>query len=167
MLLMQVFTVEDAAKSDIAAVMEIAELCGLSHWSKRDLTEEIEMEKAIFLRLMDKNGSCVGFVLGRVVPGAVRDWDADLYNIGVIPHERRKGGGELLLAEFVRRSHKLGAKNVWLDVRASNASAIDFYSKFGFVNEGRRKNFYRTPTEDALLMSLKIAARHRQPLKDT
>ncbi|MBX3243976.1 MAG: ribosomal protein S18-alanine N-acetyltransferase [Acidobacteria bacterium] len=153
---MHVFTVQEATKSDIPSVIEIADVCDLSRWSKQDLIAEIKLEKSIFLRLLDEKMSCIGFILGRVVPGAIWDWDADLYNIGVLPHARRKGGGELLMAEFLNRSRKMGAKSVWLDVRESNTSAIAFYSKFGFISEGIRKNFYRDPTENALLMNLKI-----------
>lgn len=153
---MQVFTVAEATEKDISAVMDIAEACGLSYWSERDLKEEIALEKSIFLRLLDNTGSCVGFILGRVVPGVINDRDADLYNIGVMPDERKKGGGELLLNAFLHQASELGAKSIWLDVRISNNTAIDFYIKFGFTNEGKRKTFYHDPVEDALLMNLKI-----------
>ena len=38
-------------------------------------------------------------------------------------------------------------------VRAGNAPAIALYEKLGFTPVGRRKDFYRDPVEDALLMT--------------
>jgi ribosomal-protein-alanine N-acetyltransferase len=46
-----------------------------------------------------------------------------------------------------------GARRAFLEVRESNAGARAFYSKMGFVEAGRRKNYYREPAEDALLLS--------------
>ena len=40
-----------------------------------------------------------------------------------------------------------------LEVRESNVHAIEMYEKFGYTVLGRRKNFYRCPVEDALLMT--------------
>ena len=39
-----------------------------------------------------------------------------------------------------------------LEVRASNVPAISLYEKLGFAEVGRRKNYYRNPREDALIM---------------
>ena len=39
-----------------------------------------------------------------------------------------------------------------LEVRASNVPAISLYEKLGFYEVGRRKNYYRNPREDALIM---------------
>ena len=41
-----------------------------------------------------------------------------------------------------------------LEVRASNAPAIALYEKHGFAAVGRRKNYYESPKEDAVLMTL-------------
>ena len=40
-----------------------------------------------------------------------------------------------------------------LEVRASNREAITLYEKTGFAEEGRRKEFYNAPKEDALIMT--------------
>lgn len=39
-----------------------------------------------------------------------------------------------------------------LEVRASNEPAVSVYRKLGFEEVGRRKNYYRNPKEDALIM---------------
>ena len=45
---------------------------------------------------------------------------------------------------------------VSLEVRVSNGDAIALYEKAGFKEEGRRKNFYRNPREDALIMKKRV-----------
>ena len=40
-----------------------------------------------------------------------------------------------------------------LEVRKSNEPAIALYKSFGFEQNGLRKNYYKNPTEDALIMT--------------
>ena len=50
---------------------------------------------------------------------------------------------------------KKGARQFFLEVRESNLSAISLYKSFGFIGIGKRKNYYSSPKENAILMSLK------------
>ena len=50
-------------------------------------------------------------------------------------------------------ARRQGAEFLSLEVRPSNLAAVGLYTKLGFVQEGRRRNFYRDPTEDALLLT--------------
>ena len=45
---------------------------------------------------------------------------------------------------------------VSLEVRESNQNAINLYDKLGFKKEGLRKNFYRMPTENAIIMTRRL-----------
>ena len=45
-----------------------------------------------------------------------------------------------------------GSHCLTLEVRASNGPAIALYEKLGFSEIGRRKNYYRNPREDALIL---------------
>ena len=50
---------------------------------------------------------------------------------------------------------KQGVSRLLLEVRAGNAAAIGLYRKYGFIETGRRKNYYPLPEggyEDAILM---------------
>lgn len=153
---MVIFTVENLTKNDIPAVMSIAEQANLSRWSEKDLREELLLAESIAFKLSDASTECLGFVIGRIVPGFIRDLDAELYNIGIVDSARRKGGGSRLLERFITECGLKGAHNIWLDVRASNHPALSFYYKFGFYADGARKNFYSEPTEDAVLMRLEL-----------
>ena len=46
---------------------------------------------------------------------------------------------------------------VSLEVRPSNTEAVALYQKKGFKEEGRRKDFYRLPREDALIMTKRFS----------
>ena len=41
---------------------------------------------------------------------------------------------------------------IFLEVRAGNVPAVGLYDSFGFREIDRRKNYYRNPDEDALVM---------------
>ncbi len=151
------FTVLPLRPEDVPSITKIAHDSGLSHWSEADYRAETALPTSIMLRLKSTVDDCAGFLVGRIVPGLISDRDAELYNIGIKPEIRRQGGGALLMAEFIERTTKMGAKNIWLDVRASNSAAIGFYKSFGFVTDGRRRNFYTHPIEDARLMRLKLS----------
>ena len=49
-----------------------------------------------------------------------------------------------------------GAEKIYLEVRSGNQRARAFYLKNGFTELGIRKNYYKNPTEDAILMSLDL-----------
>ena len=95
-----------------------------------------------------------GAVLGYAVLSVILD-EGNLDNIAVTPDFRRRGVAEALLsalAEFGRTSLSF----LFLEVRATNLPAIALYEKHGFVPVGRRKNYYESPREDALLMTLDL-----------
>ncbi len=81
---------------------------------------------------------------------------SDITNIAVLPKYRRQGIGERLLDTLVAAAVKRGASSLRLEVRESNIPAISLYEKFGFVRDGIRNNYYRKPTENAVLMTKKL-----------
>lgn len=81
--------------------------------------------------------------------------DCELLRIAVRPAWRRRGVAERLLRERLVRG---GFERMLLEVRAGNMAARRLYEKLGFAVDGVRKNYYKTPTEDAILMSLTASA---------
>ena len=79
--------------------------------------------------------------------------EAYITNIAVAESCRRKGLGRAMLGALIDHCRESGASFLTLEVRQSNAPAIALYESMGFLPEGRRKNFYRQPTEDAILMT--------------
>ncbi len=80
------------------------------------------------------------------------DWEAEIHHFFIDPSYRGKGLGSLLLARFLRYAEETGIRRVYLEVRASNLSARNVYSRLGFLPSGIREHYYQGPSEDAVLM---------------
>jgi ribosomal-protein-alanine N-acetyltransferase len=57
----------------------------------------------------------------------------------------------MLLSEIFSLCNEINAFH--LEVRESNIPAISLYKKNGFETDGMRKNFYSSPSENAILMT--------------
>ena len=92
-----------------------------------------------------------GLVAGYAVFWAVTD-QGELGNVAVAEAFRGKGIGTKLVEAVLERAAQRGVREVFLEVRTSNAGAQNLYKAFGFFEVGKRKNYYLQPTEDALVM---------------
>ena len=83
--------------------------------------------------------------------GIIDHWDDQdhLISIAVHPDNRRKGFGEAILVELEKRASK--ERPLKLEVRQSNAAAIQLYLKLGFMKTGLADGYY-TDGEDAIIM---------------
>jgi [ribosomal protein S18]-alanine N-acetyltransferase len=79
--------------------------------------------------------------------------EAHLLDIGVRPDYHRMGIGESLLISTINLSLRANARLVTLEVRVSNYGAQALYSKYGFVEVGKRYGYYPDNHEDALIMN--------------
>jgi ribosomal-protein-alanine acetyltransferase len=96
-------------------------------------------------------------IAGFLVARAVVD-QAEILNLCVHPTTRRTGNATTLVQTAIAAFQRMQVKTVFLEVRQSNASAISFYQKLGFVPNGRRPSYYQNPTEDAVLMMRELSA---------
>ena len=90
-------------------------------------------------------------VIGYAVLWCVLD-QGELANIALAPGHRGKGLGGLLLERAMEVAQSRGVRELYLEVRASNARAIALYDRFGFEQVGCRRAYYDDPKEDALVM---------------
>jgi len=95
-------------------------------------------------------------IVGFVAFHRVMD-EAELRNMAVDPAHQRQGAGRELLAEGRRRLLEQGAKQIYLEVRASNLPAQRLYYSAGFGLWARRRDYYNNPREDGLVLSLKLS----------
>lgn len=79
--------------------------------------------------------------------------EAHIISLAVRKTHRRRGIGELLLIATISLATKLNARNITLEVRTSNTTAVNLYSKYGFIQVGLRRGYYIDNKEDAILMS--------------
>jgi len=92
-----------------------------------------------------------GEIIGYAVFWCVVD-QGELGNVAVTAEWRGRGIAALLIDEIVRLADRRGVAELFLEVRPSNATARRLYERFGFIQVGRRRNYYQRPTEDALVM---------------
>lgn len=74
--------------------------------------------------------------------------------IATHPDFRKQGIGRKLLLYALKSARDEGVIRSFLEVRESNEVAIKMYKNFGFVEDGRRKEYYKDNNEDAILMTL-------------
>ena len=106
----------------------------------------------------------VGFIIARFIFSSVgenlsmeySEAEADILNIGVRKKFRKQGIGKLLLNSVFNKARDLQVESIWLEARKSNLNAIKFYAANGFEKTQERKNFYTNPTENAVIMCLKL-----------
>ena len=98
-----------------------------------------------------ENDKLLGFYFGQFI--AI---ESQLFNICVSISQQGKGLGGKLLSHFIAESEQRNAAEAWLEVRASNQSAIHLYQKHGFIEAGCRPNYYSSASgkEDAIMMCL-------------
>lgn len=120
------------------------------------------------LELLCTDGIGVGFLCtGSIPPGGgqgvvayggmmVAVDEGQITNIAVHPGCRRKGYGQAVLTALIRYAKSAHLASVTLEVRPSNQAALALYRHSGFSEVGRRKNFYTKPTEDALILTLRL-----------
>jgi len=123
--------------------------CGAGLTSRLVLAaEEIVDEERLALTeaASRRKGSLAGFLVAR---HQGPEWE--LENIVVDPGSRREGVGTRLLKELFGRAQAAGSESIYLEVRESNRSARAFYERWGFRESGRRKGYYLSPQEDAIV----------------
>jgi [ribosomal protein S18]-alanine N-acetyltransferase len=149
------FIVDDVDLGCLDRIVSIADSSGLSYWSINDYRNELQRKESIFRKCSNVPGDINGFVVGRIIPStsAANLYDAEIYNIAVAEGSRRRGVGCLLMNDFLNECVKKGIKSVWLEVRRSNESAIEFYTRSGFFQISVRRAFYKDPVEDAIVMN--------------
>ncbi len=133
---------------DAHAVSEIEKICFSHPWSEATLVSEMKSEHAHFFGAYF-DGILVGYIGGRTLFG-----ETEIFNVAVLPEFRRNGIAKALVERFVEHARELGTENILLEVRTSNLTAINLYEKMGFVFYGIRKNYYKDPTENAILMHI-------------
>ena len=136
---------------DSAQIAKLEKLCFSEPWSERQLLETMEDPKGVlYAAVQDDDGQVLGYAgLHNIVGEGYVD------NIAVFPQFRGQGIGEALTRALIEYMRCAALEFLTLEVRASNLPAISLYEKLGFRQEGRRKNFYRHPTEDARIMTLR------------
>jgi [ribosomal protein S18]-alanine N-acetyltransferase len=96
-----------------------------------------------------------GAVIGYVIAHHALD-EAEILNLGVVPTGQRQGVGRALVQGMLSQLRQWGVATVFLEVRESNSAARRLYGALGFAQVGRRRDYYRLPSEDAVVLRAAI-----------
>lgn len=141
-----------ATPDDIPAVVEIERASFGDPWSEGTFRDLLTLSHAIFLVATEGARPVVcGYVIAAVVAG-----EAEVLNLAVARDARGRGLGGRLLDAGLGGVRERGAREVFLEVRESNAAALALYSSRGFSALTRRARYYRNPVEDALVLQRAI-----------
>lgn len=127
-------------------VAQLEAVCFHAPWSLRSIQGELDNPLSCWLVATEKE-RVVGYIGSQSVMG-----ESDMMNVAVDPDFRCMGIGQMLISRLIEELKASGNYCLSLEVRTSNAPAIGLYHKLGFVQVGRRPNYYSNPKEDAYIL---------------
>jgi ribosomal-protein-alanine N-acetyltransferase len=149
------FHVTRMTEHDLLEVVEIEDTTGLSRWGWEAYHAELGQESSALMFVarkpvehsLEHEQRIAGFVAARLVGDEVH-----INNVAVRQSYRRQGIGGLLLETALREGAQRGACSALLEVRETNKAAQSLYKRCGFELVGKRRAYYKEPTEDAFIM---------------
>lgn len=117
-------------------------------WSENSFISECDKEHSKILGFIETSSDAL---VGLISFNVIGD-ESEITNLAVIPTHQRQGIGRKLLEEALVMIRNQRVASIYLEVRESNERAITLYQSCGFKPVGRRKAYYRSPDEDALIL---------------
>ncbi len=129
-------------------------------WSRGNFVDSLAAGHVAQM-LCGARGELLGYLVA--LPGFE---EMHLLNLTVAPAAQSRGHARGMLAWLVALCRRQDARQLWLEVRESNARARQVYQRFGFAGIGKRKGYYPAPQgcrEDAVVMGLPITPANPEP----
>ena len=130
----------------VSQIADLEKICFNDPWSENSIASELGNRLSHWLVALDGE-KVVGYVGSQTVLG-----ETDMMNIAVHPDYRKQGIATELIETLIQVLKERGSHSLMLEVRESNDPAKELYSKMGFELVGIRKNYYRNPKENALIL---------------
>jgi len=135
-------------ESHIDGIIAIEKSSFQQPWQRISFLDELSCRNALDIVVLDPLG---GQILAYACLRLTLD-EIHLLKIAVASRWRRRGIATWLLDYCFGLAQRRNARKVYLEVRRSNGSAIDLYSKIGFQIMDARPKYYTDTGEDALIM---------------
>ena len=147
------FRPRHASADDIDDLVEVELLSQAAPWSHRVFEKELALDFSRLWLVPWDEPAAVDRVAAYLVFWLVHD-EVHVLNVVVHPGARRRGLARSLMTELVARASQQRASLISLEVRVSNTAARGLYDALGFVQIGRRPQYYADNGEDADVLAL-------------
>ncbi len=136
---------------DLEAVMAIESAIYSHPWTRGNFVDSLNA--GYECRCLRLGAELIGYFVLMVAAQ-----EAHLLNLSIAAAHQRRGHGSGLLNDAADLARRLGARNVFLEVRPSNRGAQALYTRFGFQKVGTRRGYYpaHSGREDALVLTLPL-----------
>ena len=151
--------VRRATASDLPAILRLVRSCeDAPRWTDAVWRELAGAQNSgelgrVLLLVHAGDGALCGLLAATSLIGRT-----ELEAVLVARSARRRGIGRALVLEWLSWAQGEGEMEAMLEVRSSNTAALALYHRLGFAVQGRRPDYYREPTEDAILMGRQVGA---------
>ena len=137
-----------AVSGDAAAIAEMESEYFTDPWSQKDIFSYICSRDGMCFTAVE-GGEPIAYVIGRIIPP-----EGEIYRIAVKESKRQRGIGYRLLSYALKTERGRGLETTFLEVRSKNIAARNLYKSHGFKEISVRKNYYKQPDDDAVIMIL-------------
>ena len=138
-------------EATLDALMAIEERAFADPWRREMMVSSFSCGN-VRLFTAEEEGRVLGYLFLMEIPP-----EGEILNLAVDPACRRRGLGDRLMEAALAYAREQGIDTLFLEVRESNLAARGLYQKAGFEAVGKRKRYYRYPTEDAVIMTLTLS----------
>ncbi|CAM3263122.1 ribosomal protein S18-alanine N-acetyltransferase [Vagococcus fessus] len=121
-----------------------------SPWKEKQFFEDLTQDSSEYL-IVEEVGEITAYLAFHILFDEI-----EIINLAVLSNKKRKGYAKLMLNELIGYAKEETCHAIFLEVRESNEPARQLYMKNGFIQTGKRKNYYHYPLEDAILMMLEL-----------
>ena len=137
--------------ADLDAVAEAEARIHAFPWTRGNFADSLAAGHGAWL--VEEGGRMTAYALMMQVLD-----EAHLLNISVLPELQRRGRGSALLIHTFEQARMQAATRMLLEVRPGNISGQGFYKRHGFVEIGRRRDYYpaHQGREDAIVMAREL-----------
>lgn len=150
---MKILEIQHLQESQVQAVVDLDKICLGGLWTAEGYLREIDSPNSslLILNLIEASQKqiigvgCVWSILE----------EAHITLLGIHPHHQRQGLGTFMLLSLLDDAIARNLSWATLEVSVNNQKALNLYKKFGFEAVGKRKGYYQSTGEDAIVLWLK------------
>ena len=133
--------------ADARAIAELEAEIFSDPWSETDIISSIASVDSMCYTALSDDGEIYAYLIGRMILP-----EGEIYRVATLPRMRGRGIAYRLLSYALKTEMGRGLETVFLEVRSQNLPARRLYSSLFFREVGIRKNYYKNPSDDAIIM---------------